>query len=90
MYGITGNELACLSSYLKNRKQMVFFQQDSSDFLEVYSGVPQGSVLGPLLFLLFIKDVSNFTREGCILNMYADDVIIDTSAATSDEVQMKL
>ena len=90
MYGITGNELDWFSSYLKNRKQMVFFQEDSSDFQEVYSGVPQGSVLGPLLFLLFINDVSNFTTEGCALNMYADDVIIYTSAETSDELQMKL
>ena len=92
MYGITGNELDWFSSYLKNRKQMVFFQQDSSDFQEVYSGVPRGSVLGPLLFLLFINDVSNFTTEGCALNMYAADVIIyrPTSAETSDELQMKL
>ena len=90
MYGLTGDELDWFSSYLKNCKQMVFFQQDSSDFQEVYSGVPQGSVLGPLLFLLFINDVSNFTTEGCTLNMYADDVIIYTSAATSDELQMKL
>ena len=90
MYGITGNELDWFSSYLKNRKQMVFFQEDSSDFQEVYSGVPQGSVLGPLLFLLFINDVANSTTEGCALNMYADDVIIYTSAETSDELQMKL
>ena len=89
MYGITGNELDWFSSYL-NRKQIVFFQQDSSDFQEVYSGVPQGSVLEPLLFLLFINDVSNFTTEGWVLNMYADDVIIYTSATTSDELQMKL
>ena len=55
----------------------------------MYIGVPQGSVLGPLLFLLFINDVSNFTTEGCVLNMYADDVIIYTSAANSDELQMQ-
>ena len=86
MYGITVNELDLFSSYLKNRKQTVFIQLDSSDFQEVYSGVPQGSVLGPLLFLLFINYVSNFTTEGCVLNMYADDVIIYTSATTSDEL----
>ena len=83
MYGITGNELNWFSTYLKNRKQIVYFQQDCSDFQEVYSGVPQGSVLGPLLFLLFINDVSNFTTEGCVLNMYADDGIIYTSAPTA-------
>ena len=90
MNGITGNELNWFSSYLKNCKQMVYFQQDCSDFQDIYSGVPQGSVLGPLLFLLFINDVSNFPTEGCVLNMYANDVIIYTSATTSDELQKKL
>ena len=47
-------------------------------------------MLGPLLFLLSINDVSNFTTEGCVLNMYAGDVIIYTSAATSHELQQKL
>ena len=75
MYGIADNELHRLSNYLKNRQQMVFIQQESSEFKEVYRGVPQGSVLGPLLFLLFINDVSKFTTDGCVLNMYADDVI---------------
>ena len=87
---VRDNQLDWFSSHLKNRKQMVFFQQDSSDLQEVYSGVPQGSVLGPLLFLLFINVVSNFTTEEGVLNMYADDVIIYTSAATSDELQIKL
>ena len=68
---------------------MAFFQQECSEFKEVYSGVTQGSVLGPLLFLLFINDVSNLTSDGCVLNMYADDVIIHTSAATSDDLQLK-
>ena len=87
IYGMTDNELDWFSSYLTNRKQIVFFQQDCSDFQEVYSGVHQGSVLGPLLFLLLINDVST---EGCALNMYADDVIIYTSATTSDDLCMRL
>ena len=69
---------------------MVFFQEESSEFKKVYIGVAQDSVLDPLLLLLFINDVSNFTTVGCVLNMYADDVIIYTSAATSDDLQLKL
>ena len=58
--------------------------------LHLIAHKPQGSVLGPLFLLLFINDVSNLTTDGCVLNMYADDVIIYTSAATSDDLQLKL
>ena len=68
----------------------MFSQQESSELKELNSGGPQGSVLGPLLFLLFINDVSNFATDGCVLNMYADDVIIHTSAATSGDLQLQL
>ena len=46
--------------------------------------------LGPLSFLLYTNDLSNLTTDGCVLNMYTDDVIIHTSAATSDDLQLKL
>ena len=64
MYGITGNELDWFSSYLKNRKQMVFFQQDSSDFQEVYSGVPQGSV--PCCFYYSLTMYRILQRKGVL------------------------
>ena len=50
---ISDNKLHWFSSYLKNRQQMVFIQQESSELQDVYSGVPQGSVLDPLLFFLY-------------------------------------
>ena len=50
----------------------------------------RGSVLGLILFLPFINDISNFAVEGCVLNMYAGDVIIDTSAASKDELEYRL
>ena len=59
-------------------------------FCDITCGVPQGSVLGPILFLLFINDISNFAVEGCALNMYADDVIIYTSATSKDELESRL
>ena len=49
---------------------------ENSEFVEAYSGVPPGSVLGPLSFLLFINYVSNFTTDGCVLNRYADELFV--------------
>ena len=90
MYGITCTELKWFPSDLRGRKQIVKFHQKTSEFCDITWGVPQGSVLGPILFLLFINDVSNFTVEGCVLNMYADDVIIYTSATSKDELEYRL
>ena len=58
--------------------------------MDISSGVPQGSVLGPFLFLLFINDIHNFAANGCWMNLFADDTIIYTSGDSIDEVQSKL
>ena len=90
MYGITSTELKWFFSSLRRRKQVVKFHQETSEFCDVTCGVPQGSVPGPNLFLLFINDISNFAVEGCVLNMYADDVIIYASATSNDELECRL
>ena len=90
MYGITSTELKWFSSYLSGRKQVVKFHQETSQFCDITCGVPQGSVPGPILFLLLINDISNFAVEGCVLNMYAADVIIYTSSTSKDEFECKL
>ena len=71
-YGVRGNILKWFHSYLCGRKQYVFFNGVSSDVLEISCGVPQGSVLGPLLFLLYINDLPNISEKLSFF-LFADD-----------------
>ena len=61
--------------YLKNRIQSVRIQNTISDTANVEYGVPQGSILGPILFLIFINDMSKYITD-CLLVQYADDTQI--------------
>lgn len=66
-----------MASYLSNRKQFVIFQGGRSKGLTILSGVPQGSNLGPLLFLIFINDIDLAVKSSKIL-LFADDLKIYT------------
>ena len=75
--GLDPCTLSWIRSYLTDRKQHVVVGGDSSPDTPVLSGVPQGSVLGPLLFLIYIDDVSSISlSEGSTLNLFADDMLL--------------
>ena len=82
-YGIRGPPLELLSSYLTNRKQYVCLQDTRSSLIEIHQGVPQGSILGPLLFLIYINDIHTCLTAGDIY-LYADDSTIFFSGTNID------
>ena len=69
--GIDGKLLTLLQNYLTKRKQRVVINGKESDWGEIKSGVPQGSVLGPLLFLVYINDLEEGIKSS--VNFFADD-----------------
>ena len=82
-YGIRGIVNQLIDSYLSNRKQFVNVGDYRSDVLDIGYGVPQGSVLGPFLFNLFINDVVNLPL--CEKILFADDTVLYVSALSFEE-----
>ena len=74
-YSISGSLLALIKSYLINRFQYVQCENMTAELLEIKTGIPQGSILGPLFFSILINDLVNSSRLFSFL-MYADDTTI--------------
>ena len=73
LFLIDGCLLQVIKPYLKDRKQAVVVGRSSSTFLPVLSGVPQRSILGPALFVLFLNDITLGIDKDTNIVMYADD-----------------
>ena len=84
--GLDAHTISWITSYLTNRKHHVVVGGKSSQDASVLSRVSQGSVLGPLLFLVYIDDVSNILlSDGSILNLYADDMLLYKSMKSFED-----
>jgi len=93
MCGIDGNLLEWFKSYLSERVQRVVINGQYSNWANVDAGVPQGSVLGPLLFIIYINDISSVINH-CNIRLFADDtclfIEVDNRADTATNIENDL
>ena len=87
-YGVRGNTQSLIESYLSNRKQCVSASSEISEQLAVIFGVPQGSCLGLLLFLIYINDISYICKSNELI-LFADDTNIFVKGKSKQEVYIE-
>ena len=87
-YGFRGNAFNLFSSYLSNREQYVSVNNVNSSTQYIKYGVPQGSVLGPLLFFLYINDLENSCYS--TLRLFADDTCVIAKGTSAAQLEQQL
>ena len=87
-YGFRGQCLDYLKSYFSNRKQFVYLGSYSSESVSVVCGVPQGSILGPICFSIFINDLPHAVKVDVVL--FADDAAFIVTNGTFDGLMAKI
>ena len=86
-YGITGNVHQWIQSFLENRKQCVVLEGVKSGWEKVLSGIPQGSVLGPVLFICYVNDLPDYVKSKVFL--FADDTKLCNKVPDPDNTLQK-
>lgn len=89
-YGFKGNCLKWLISYLHNRSQFTKVNNFTSNTTAVPSGVPQGSILGPIFYLIYVNDIGALKNITSFIYMFADDTVIVSSGVTPKESSDRL
>ena len=82
--GANENAISWFKSYLSERKQFVIINREQSDMKSIECGVPQGSILGPLLFLVYVNDMTS--AVDCSLFLYADDSALVVAGKSVDDI----
>jgi len=88
-YGIRGTSNLWFKSYLENRKQRVKYKSTFSENLSVTCGVPQGSILGPLLFFIYINDMNKVIKNSTTFH-FADDTYLKFSSSCENTICKKM
>ena len=86
IYEFSSSAIQWFKSYLNNRQQTIECDKGFTDFLNILSGVPQGPILGPTLFLLFINDLP-LCFEHCSSDLYADDTTVHTKDSSVNNIK---
>ena len=89
LHGVCGPELSWFTDYLFQRDQTVEINNNSSMSNTITTGVPQGSILGPLLFIIFFNDLQEVVKKSSVLQ-YADDTVIFFGSNCSDTIENAL
>lgn len=88
MYGFKNEFLLWLKSYISNRQQLVLIKDSKSTYDDINAGVPQGSVLGPLLFLIYINDIADNLNS--LARLFADDTSLSYSSQNIQEIELNI